>query len=115
MDTFNHPQHMWGLQELQDEIRLLKASQFEHAERLTQHSERLNRLEQRQDESRIRSLWGTPSPFPPMLSSNSFAQRMLIFQGFPSDPSIPDLKGFSPAKLTFGSFSDMQKQPTLSH
>ncbi|PWW79537.1 hypothetical protein C7212DRAFT_350395 [Tuber magnatum] len=85
MDTFNHPQHMWGLQELQDEIRLLKASQFEHAERLTQHSERLNRLE-RQDGSGIRSLWGTPSPFPPMLSS--FAQQT-------NNPEPPeDFSGF---------------------
>ncbi|KAG0137133.1 hypothetical protein HOY82DRAFT_651482 [Tuber indicum] len=92
MDTFNHPQHMWGLQELQDEIRLLKASQFEHAERLTQHSERLNRLEQRQDESRIRSLWSTPSPFPPMLSSNSFAQQT-------NNPEPPE---------DFGSFEEHQ-------
>jgi hypothetical protein len=82
MDTFNPSQHVWGLQELQQGIRLLKAAQSEHSERLTQHSERLTRLEQRQDESRIRSLWSSPSPFPPMLSSNSFTQRRLTFQGF---------------------------------
>jgi hypothetical protein len=61
----------WGLQE---EIRLLKVAQFEHAERLSQHSERISKLEKRHDDSRIRSLWNTSSPFPAPLST--FSQRM---------------------------------------
>jgi hypothetical protein len=64
----------WGLQE---EIRLLKVAQFEHAERLSQHSERISKLEKRNDDSRIRSLWSSPSPFPAPLST--FSQRMQLF------------------------------------
>ncbi|KAA8908347.1 hypothetical protein FN846DRAFT_777390 [Sphaerosporella brunnea] len=58
----------WGLQE---EIRLLKVAQFEHAERLSQHSERISKLEKRHDDSRIRSLWSSASPFPAPLSTFS--------------------------------------------
>lgn len=75
MESFNAPQQIWGVHDLTEEIKMLKAAQFEHAERLTQHTERIGRLEQQQDDSKIRSLWGTPSPFPPMLSSGSFSQR----------------------------------------
>ncbi|KAI5821033.1 hypothetical protein BZA77DRAFT_300594 [Pyronema omphalodes] len=65
------PYDSWGLQE---EIRLLKVAQFEHNERLSQHSERLNKLEKQYDnprDHRIRSLWSSPSPFPAPLSTYS--------------------------------------------
>lgn len=81
MEPFNAPQQIWGLHDLAEEIKMLKAAQFEHADRLTQHTERIGRLEQQQDDSKIRSLWGTPSPFPPMLSSGSFSQRRLSSHG----------------------------------
>lgn len=59
---------LWGLQE---EIRLLKAAHYQHADSLSQHDERIAKLERRQDDSRIRSLWSTPSPFPAPLSTYS--------------------------------------------
>lgn len=70
MDQFPAVYEPWGLQE---EIKMLKLAQFEQAERLNQHSERIGKLEKRQDDSRIRSLWSSTSPFPAPLST--FSQR----------------------------------------
>lgn len=68
MDQLTGVYDPWGLQE---EIRLLKVAQFEHAERLSQHSARINKLEKRHEDSRIKSLWSSPSPFPAPLSTFS--------------------------------------------
>ncbi|RPB08930.1 hypothetical protein P167DRAFT_567626 [Morchella conica CCBAS932] len=98
MEMFNAPQQFWGVHDLTEEIRMLKAAHFEHAERLTQHSERIGRLEQQQDDSKIRSLWSTPSPFPPMLSSGSFSQQPVNsepaddFNGFDEENLLADLR-----------------------
>ncbi|KAL7271477.1 hypothetical protein RUND412_005761 [Rhizina undulata] len=90
MEHFNVPQDTWGVLDVQQELKMLKAMQYEHAERLLQHSERIGRLERRQDDSRIRSLWSTPSPFPPLLSSGPFSQPEPIHP----EPS-EDFSGFS--------------------
>lgn len=68
MEQFGSIRDMWGIQE---EIRMMKMVQFEQGERLNQQGERLNRLERRHDDrdTRIRSLWSTPSPFPAPLST----------------------------------------------
>lgn len=73
MEQYTGLNDLWALQE---EIRLLKMAQYEQGERIAHHSDRIGRLERRNDDSRIRSLWSTPSPFPAPLSS--FTQRMPI-------------------------------------
>lgn len=74
MEQYTGLNDLWALQE---EIRMLKMAQYEQGQQLSQHSDRLGRLERRHDDSRIRSLWSTPSPFPAPLSS--FTQRMHTF------------------------------------
>ncbi|TGZ76686.1 hypothetical protein EX30DRAFT_375287 [Ascodesmis nigricans] len=84
---------MWGIQE---EIRMMKMVQFEQGERLNQQGERLNRLERRHDDrdTRIRSLWSTPSPFPAPLSTfgtqqpNSSADHQAAFGTFDDQQNI---------------------------
>ena len=79
---------IWGLQE---EIRQLKVAQYETAETLLQHSERIGKLEKQHDDSGIRSLWSTSSPFPDLI--NNFAQRTHVpptppHSGSTSDPLL---------------------------
>ncbi|KAI5779711.1 hypothetical protein EDC01DRAFT_291837 [Geopyxis carbonaria] len=95
MEPYPGVHDMWGLQE---DIRILKIAQFENAERLSQHSERIGKLEGRHDDSRIRSLWGAPgpSPFPAPLSS--FTQQ-------PNPPEQPS---------NFGNGFDSQQNLVLS-
>lgn len=73
MEQYYGGHDLWG--QLQDEIRLLQAAQYEHDARLVQHQERLERLEKTHESgTRISSIWSTPSPFPAPLST--YAQRM---------------------------------------
>ena len=58
---------------LQNEMRNVYATQAEHADRLM-------RLERRQDESQVRSVWGGQSPFTSVL--NGTPQQGMKSKGF---------------------------------
>lgn len=94
---------------LQDEMKNVYATQAEH-------SDRLLRLERRQDDdARVRSVWGNSSPFPSILSGTpqhgEHARLSVIpdqvLTGFSTDP------GYNPAAEAFKNFDQDQHSGML--
>ena len=92
---------------LQNEMKNVYATQAEHADRLT-------RLERRYDEdARVKSVWGSSSPFPGILNGNSQ-------QGIPVEKTLEEAllmfpldQGYNPAAEAFKNFDQDQPNSLL--
>ena len=92
---------------LQNEMKNVYATQAEHSDRLT-------RLERRQDdESRLKSVWGGQSPFPGILGGTPQQGMFRIFlRKFASLTTISE-QAFNPAAEAFKSFDQDQSANLL--
>ena len=96
---------LWSLQ---NEMKNVYATQAEHADRLM-------RLEQRQDtDTRLKSVWGTPSPFPSVLNGTpqQGTQFLVAYCGTLLMDCHPD-QGYNPAAEAFKNFDQDQSSNLL--
>ena len=92
---------------LQNEMKNVYATQAEHADRLM-------RLERRQDDDRVKSVWGTHSPFPSILGGTpqQGTKASPCCYSTAVDPRITD-PGYNPAAEAFKNFDQDQPNSLL--
>ena len=92
---------------LQNEMKNVYATQAEH-------SDRLSRLERRQDDdNRMKSVWGNQSPFPGILSGTPQQGKVSIFSEREALLTIIPEQGYNPAAEAFKNFDQDQSSNLL--
>ena len=91
---------------LQDEMKNVYAAQAEH-------SDRLLRLERRQDDdARVRSVWGNSSPFPSILSGTPQQGKHPCLSFIPAEPNANESSNRSGVQSGRGSLQKLRSGPT---
>lgn len=92
---------------LQNEMKNVYATQAEH-------SDRISRLERRQDDDiRMKSVWGNQSPFPGILSGTPQQGTVSVFSKLEAKLTVIPEQGYNPAAEAFKNFDQDQSTNLL--